>query len=583
LSRLNISDEDESEDFIQIKTPDSFYENFQKNFESGYDDPFLKDWQELSKLDGINPNFKRKVNRIEKAYTGQSGAKSKKLDPLDLTGYSLFQIVQPPYNLLYLAQLYDLSPFHHSAINAKTENVVGLGYKFVETRKTLNKIEDAAGDDDKLDKLRRRIAGAKEDLRDFIESLNSDDSFLWIMKKIYVDLETTGNGYLEVGRTATGAIGYIGHIPSITMRIRRHRDGFVQVVYNRYTFFRNFGDTETQDQIGTDPQPNEVIHFKKYTPTNTYYGFPDILSAKNAIAGDEFASRYNLDYFENKAVPRYIITVKGARLSPDSERKLLEFFQTGLRGRHHRTLYIPLPSDGENSRVEFNMEPIEANTQEASFSRYTEENLNRILIANSVPITKIGGTSSINNAAALASDKTFKEQVCRPAQDSLEQKIDLIVKEFTDAFVLRFEELTLTDEMTQNNIDANDLRFQVITPNEVRIRKGLQPRPGGDSPLVVFPSEVQQEMFAEQEQQAKVAIAQEGTKSKIAQANAQARVGVAQAQNGVSAQQSTAPSQARAEVKAQAAGSRTRDVQRKNNASDTQTGRNPKGTGRKTQ
>jgi capsid portal protein len=70
------------------------------------------------------------------------------------------------------------------------------------------------------------------------------------------------------------------------MRIRRHRDGFVQVVYNRYTYFRNFGDTTTQDQIGTDPRPNEVIHFKKYTPTNTYYGVPDTLSAKNAVAGD---------------------------------------------------------------------------------------------------------------------------------------------------------------------------------------------------------------------------------------------------------------------------------------------------------
>ncbi len=67
-------------------------------------------------------------------------------------------------------------------------------------------------------------------------------------------------------------------------------------------------------------------NIKKYTPNNSFYGVPDVIPAKTALAGDEFASRFNLDYFENKAVPRYIITVKGATLSRDAERKLLEFF-----------------------------------------------------------------------------------------------------------------------------------------------------------------------------------------------------------------------------------------------------------------
>lgn len=483
-----VLDEDDDPTIIKVQTENE-YKKFRNDFENDHDDPFTKNWSEISKIDGLSPNFKRKVNRMEKAFTGQDGAKSKKLDPLDLTGYSLFQIVQPPYNLMYLAQLYDISPFHHAAVDAKAANVVGLGYTFEETTKLQAKIENALSNPKNLQNLRSRISQGKSDLRDYLESLNSDDSFLWIMKKIYIDLETCGNGYMEIGRTSTGKIGYLGHIPTTTMRIRRHRDGFVQVVYNRYTFFKNFGDTTTEDQIGTDPQPNEVIHFKKYTPTNTYYGLPDILSAKNAVAGDEFAQRFNLDYFENKAVPRYIITVKGAKLSADSERKLLEFFQTGLRGRNHRTLYIPLPSDGENSRVEFKMEPIEAGIQDSSFREYAIESRDRILMAHSVPITKIGMPDGMVQAAAMAADKTFKEQVCRPAQDELERKINLILVEITDAFILKFEELTLTDELTQSQIEESNLRMQVITPNEVRVRKGLSPRPGGDEPVDLHPQQ----------------------------------------------------------------------------------------------
>jgi capsid portal protein len=313
----NLVPVDDDDDFTTVNIV-SDRDRVRRAPESEFEDPFAKSWDDLKKIDGLSENFKRRANRLEKSFTGIDDAKSKKLDPLDLTGYSLFMIVQPPYNVMYLSQLFDLSPFHHAAVEAKTANIIGLGYDFEETQQVLDKVEDVMNDAVKLDKLRRKISKGRQELKDYLESMNSDDGFLETMKKIVTDLETTGNAYLEIGRTSSGKIGFLGHIPTITMRIRRHRDGFVQVVYNRYTFFRNYGDTTTEDQIGTDPRPNEVIHFKKYSPTNTYYGIPDIISAKNAIAGDEFAQRYNLDYFENKAVPRYIITVKGAKLSADS-------------------------------------------------------------------------------------------------------------------------------------------------------------------------------------------------------------------------------------------------------------------------
>jgi PBSX family phage portal protein len=517
-----IDDNDDDSQEIRVSLGTSTY----TTQESEFDDPFMAKADEILKMENLNPNFKRNVSRkIQKAYTGQDDAKSKKLDPLDLTGYSLFQIVQPPYNVMYLAQLYDISPFHHSAVNAKVANVVGLGYTFEETQKLLDKLEDASDDPKKLDKLRRNIAKGKTVLRDRLESLNSDDSLEEVLKKVYTDLEVTGNGYLEIGRTSGGEIGYIGHIPAITMRIRRHRDGFVQVVYNRYTYFRNFGDKTTQDQIGTDPRPNEVIHFKKYTPTNTYYGVPDILSAKNAVAGDEFASRYNLDYFENKAVPRYIITLKGGKLNADSERKLLEFFQIGLKGRNHRTLYIPLPSDGDQGRVEFEMKAIEAGIQDSSFQNYMIENRDRILISHRVPLSKIGSGSG-GNTGSLYDDKNFKEQVTRPAQDELEIQVNKIVREFTDAFKLKFNELTLTDELAQAQIDQVYLANKTVVPNEIRMRMGKPPIDGGDEPIELHPAKV-------------------------------------------------------AEATSQATDSRSRDQQRAATMSEQDGGRNPKGAGRK--
>lgn len=511
MARTHIATNQEDDDEVQVRTSGDlgFYRQSAQDI-APQTDIFSISGEDLSKLTGLGHNFRRKMNReIEKAAkivnstgggafsgmtnvappvnlptTGKDGAHSKKLEPVEVTAYQLFSVVQPTYNLDYLAKIYEINSSNYAAIHAKTANVVGLGYDFVETLAVKERIDEIPDDNtDQLARLRRKIARAKEQLRQRLNEMNSDDSILEVFKRVYIDLEATGNGYFEIGRTNTGEIGYIGHIPSPTMRVRRKRDGFVQIVNYRAMFFRNFGDKETPDQVGDDPNPNEVIHIKKYTPNNYYYGVPDIVPAINAVAGDSFASKFNIDYFENKAVPRYIITVKGAKLNADSERKLLEFFQTGLKGSNHRTLYIPLPADEGSSKVEFKMDPVEADVQDSSFHTYREDNKIEILMAHRVPLTKVSILPGVSLANARDADKTFREQVTRPAQDELENKINKVVKELTDMFLLKFNELTLTDEDTQSKIDERYLRMKVLTPNDVRIRNGMIPMDGGDKPV----------------------------------------------------------------------------------------------------
>jgi len=450
--------------------------------EENHDDPFNVDLEGIKKLNGLSPALKRKITReFQKSFTGREGTTTQQnLLAQAITGYAMFDLVQPVYNLEYLSKIYEVSTYNYAAINAKTANVVGLGYDFLETRKT-NDMMDSITDEKQLERARKKLGRIRQDLQEWLDSTNDEDTFTETLIKVFTDYEATGNGFLEIARTTNGDIGYIGHIPAKTMRVRRMRDGFIQLLYGKAVFFRNFGDQETPNVIaGGEDRPNEVIHFKKYTPQNNYYGIPDIIAAQMALAGNEFSGRYNLDYFENKAVPRYIITVKGAKLSPDSERKLLEFFQVGLKGKNHRSLYIPLPSDTPDSKVEFKMEPVEAGTQESSFNKYRLANRDEILLAHRVPINKIGLPEGVSLANARDADKTFKEQVCKPAQMRFEKKLNKIIEEKTDALILKFNELSLTDEDTQSKIDERYLRMQVITPNEVRIRKGMIPLDGGD-------------------------------------------------------------------------------------------------------
>jgi PBSX family phage portal protein len=464
---------------------------FNTPVESKSNDPFKIQGEDLTKVSGLGASFRRKMNRdLQKRFQGIDGTETQQnLLAQAITGYAMFDLIEPPYNLDYLSQIYEISPYNYAAINAKVSNIVGLGHDFVETRKTQEAFDNIT-DDKALERARRKLNRLRQDLYDWLEECNEEETFTETLIKAYTDVEATGNGYLEIGRTSAGKIGYIGHIPAKTMRVRRLRDGFIQLLYGKAVYFRNFGDQDTPNPIdGGLERPNEIIHLKKYTPTNNYYGIPDIIASQNAMAGNEFAGKYNLDYFENKAVPRYIITVKGAKLSTESERKLLEFFQVGLRGKNHRSLYIPLPPDSPDSKVEFKMEPIEAGTQESSFNVYRKSNRDEILLSHRVPINKIGTPEGVNLAVARDADKTFREQVCRPAQMNLEKKLNKIIEEMTDALLLKFNELTLTDEDTQSKIDERYLRMQVITPNEVRIRMGMVPLDGGDKVVQLKPQQ----------------------------------------------------------------------------------------------
>ena len=473
-------------------------------------DPFNKEWDQLKNLDGLEKNFKRRSERIAKAYETQipkdldvnsplyldsaysvsrgiDGARSKEINPGTVyrNGYGMFDVITPPWNLYELANFYDTSFANHAAIDAKVENIVGLGYDFHVSDRTMMAIE-ANDNDSARDKARRRIERMKIELRDWIENLNDEESFTNVMMKVLTDYEATGNGYLEIGRTTLGQIGYVGHIPSTTMRVRRLKDGYVQIIGHKVVYFRNFG-AKNVNPITGDPRPNEIIHFKQYSPLNTYYGIPDIMSAVSSLHGDQLASQYNIDYFSNKAVPRYVVTLKGAKLSSEAEDKLFRFLQTNLKGQSHRTLYIPLPGDSDTNKVEFEMKPIENGVQEASFNEYRLRNRDDILIAHQVPLSKIGGSDASNIAAALAQDRTFKEQVARPMQRNIEKLIGRIIREKTDILELKFNELTLTDEVTQSQILERYVKTQIMVPNEAREALGLPQRPDGDEPFEMSP------------------------------------------------------------------------------------------------
>ena len=501
-----------SDTYLEIDDLEYISEGEEKK---SFKDPFAKvRWADFT------GNTKRRAGRLAKRMQSTDGdTKSKYIDDEFISGYALFDLALPPYDLNALAKIYEENAIHNAAVNAKAMNCVGLGYTWEQTRKTKKKLEKAGEDTDKYERVMNAVHEEMEKLDDIFEDFHEEETFTETLTKAAMDMYALGNGYIEVGRKLDGTIGYIGHIPAHQIRVRKDRDGFVQQVFSnkkpQAVFFRNYADKETADPINQDPRPNELIHLKLYSPASSYYGVPNVVSALSSIVGDKFAKEYNIDYFENKAIPRYAVIIKGAKLSEKAKRELVQYFRNEVKGKSHGTLVIPLPATmGANVDVKF--EKLEAGMQDASFERYRKSNRDEIVSAHRVPPTKVGIYDNANLAVSRDADKTFKEQVIGPDQERIEKRVNRLVAEFTDALQFRFVKLDIVDADMKSRIHDRYLRTEVIEPNEVRNELGLPAREGG-SEILPFPTKVQVEKMKldvqerEKDRKAQVKLRSTGT------------------------------------------------------------------------
>lgn len=370
--------------------------------------------------------------------------------------YADGEAVEPPYSLTALAELYETNSTHKACVDAKTTNIVGLGYRFVPVREQADE-------------------GERERLETLFGACNSEMTFTEVMRAIWTDVETVGNGYLEITRNSMGEVDGFYHVPATTVRIRPDRRGFLQIRDGRKRRFRALGVAPSVDPE-TGEVPNEILHFRKYTPQSTYYGVPDILPAVSAVAGDRAAAEYNVSFFEHNAVPRMAVVVEGGQISKELLRQIRRFMESEIKGQAHKTLVLEVPGEDTKLRLE---RLSQTNGEDAAFLDYRRANRDEILMVHRVPPSKITIVENANLANSVDQDKTFREQVVRPEQRRIEYQLNRMIREQVgiESWEFRFREMDLTEELQQARVAEIYASIGVWTADEIRARQGLPPLP----------------------------------------------------------------------------------------------------------
>ena len=122
-------------------------------------------------------------------------------------------------------------------------------------------------------------------------------------------------------------------------------------------------------------------------------------------------------------------------------------------------------------------------SEDAPYLEGREYNRQEISAVTGVDGNKLGVTDSSNKANMRETRREFHENVMRPLVNWLEDEI------YRQVFVrilgvkgwrLKFNRPDFMNALEQSTIDSRDIQSGILSPNEVRLKRGMEKRKGGD-------------------------------------------------------------------------------------------------------
>jgi capsid portal protein len=381
-------------------------------------------------------------------------------------------ILEPPFDQLTLAMFREMSSELGQCIEAMEVNIEGFGHRFVPRFRTTApaSVQAAA----KLERVR---------LENFFAYVSMEDSFTKTRRKLRADMESTGNGYLEIIRNAVGEIQGINHLPAYQMRLGRLEDNAIKIEvpilhltvegqvevkrivtwrrFRRYVqsnvchgpgltfssgyqlrWFKSYSDPRVydndtgelvrQDDVAQLPEArraNEVVHFRIYSP-RTPYGLPRYIGNLLSVLGDRASEEINYNTFRCNNIPSMMLMVSNGQLTEGTINRIKDFVESQIQGSDNYSKFLIVEAEGveegeDGGQVKIEAKPLtEAQHDDALFQKYSGNNQDKIRRAFRLPPILVGRSSDYTRSTADTSRKLADEQIFAPERGEFDDWIN---------------------------------------------------------------------------------------------------------------------------------------------------------------
>lgn len=273
-----------------------------------------------------------------------------------------------------------------------------------------------------------------------------------VLRILYTEL--TGNAYLHpVIDPNLGIPVQLWTMPSQFVEIVPGKDRFIEAYL--------YGATREQRKIFG---PEEVIHFKRPNPGDMYYGLGKIEAAWSVVQMNAAIHDMDLSFFENKARPDYLVSIRSDASSDELER-LEVMIDEKLRGTRRTGRFLTTTADIDLKPLSFPPKDLQGR----------EDVVEEIAAIFGVPVSMLKANDP-NLASATQGFATWKETTILPMlrmdEEVLNQNLLPLFGLEDDAF------LAYDNPIPQDRrFDLEERRSAVaggwMTANEARVDQGL--------------------------------------------------------------------------------------------------------------
>lgn len=355
-------------------------------------------------------------------------------------------IIDPPYDLTFLALASDNSSELGQNVRAMVTNTVKFGWTLKESEEFFDQ-EERAKHEAAINKERRSLLAQ-------LRTVHPKKSLTAIRAQAKHDKHLTGNGYIELIESPTGKLVGLEHVHGHTVRLTaiekepvtvevptvvdfkpesvkmqaRFRK-FVQLRQERLIFFKEAGDPrqmnkftgEYEDKLAPELRATSLIHHRVYSP-HTPYGVPEWIGALFAFFGSRKAEELNFNTLTNP-IPSMFIIVENGVLTPGSIKRLKEFInQAAQSATMTRAILLEGEASEEGSpspqQFKIRVEPLTPmQIKDELYQSFDKNNRDKIRQCFRLPPIFVGRADDYTRATADTSRDIGDEQVFAPDRD----------------------------------------------------------------------------------------------------------------------------------------------------------------------
>lgn len=357
--------------------------------------------------------------------------------------------LEPPFNPVTLQALSQRNNILSQCIAAMEVNIDGTGW-------TIEPVDQSKSDSDKKTDIQQQ-------LKNFFSEPYPEISFISQRRQIRYDIESTGNGYMEVLRNISGDIVFTRYMDSTTMRLCRldepvlvekvlargkdqiktkvyvRERRLVQKVGTKLIYFKEFGasrdlNRNTGKWISKTEQKDptlmasEIIHFTCEKDVASPYGVPRWVNQIPSIIGSRKAEEFNLEFFDSGGVPPAVVFVQGGSLAPDVTTQLNGFFN-GSKNKHRVAVVEVQSSSGSldsAGSVQVKTERFgDTKSNDSMFQNYDKSCEEHVRVGFRLPPLFVGRAQDYNFATAQTAYMVTEAQVFQPERTEFDEVINV--------------------------------------------------------------------------------------------------------------------------------------------------------------